>query len=249
MSSPPPPPSSSSSSSSAPPQQQPRSSGRRDEAQSGQRARSDHNVRLSKGLSYLLRHGASKEGVTLRPDGFARLDAVLSLPRFRQYSLEDIKQVVAHNDKQRFTLRQDSDIAAEDLTGWWIRANQGHSLVVEALELVPITEASELVTLVHGTYRQHWRSIERQGLRRMNRNHIHLATGLPGEGGVISGMRASSQVYIYVDAAKAMADGIVFLRSANNVILTTGKDDAGVLPACYFSRVVDRDGTVLLDRA
>lgn len=42
---------------------------------------------------------------------------------------------------------------------------------------------------VHGSYMKHWPSIHSQGLRRMNRTHIHLAPGLPGEDQVISGAR------------------------------------------------------------
>ena len=38
----------------------------------------------------------------------------------------------------------------------------------------------------------------------MNRTHIHFAPGLPKESGVISGMRASAQVYIYIDMEKAL---------------------------------------------
>jgi 2'-phosphotransferase len=37
-----------------------------------------HNVRLSKSLSYILRHGALKEGLKIRPDGFVRVDDIVS---------------------------------------------------------------------------------------------------------------------------------------------------------------------------
>lgn len=33
---------------------------------------------MSKTLSYILRHGAQKEGLTLRPDGFVRVDQLVS---------------------------------------------------------------------------------------------------------------------------------------------------------------------------
>ena len=47
----------------------------------------------------------------------------------------------------------------------------------------------------------------------MKRNHIHFAAGELGTDGVISGMRSSAQVYIYIDVHKAMENGIQFFRS------------------------------------
>lgn len=43
------------------------------------------------------------------------------------------------------------------------------------------------LTLVHGTFWQHWPSILLKGLSCRGRTHIHLAPGLPGDPGVISG--------------------------------------------------------------
>ena len=40
---------------------------------------------------------------------------------------------------------------------------------------------------------------------KMNRNHIHCAPGEPGEDGVISGMRRTCQVYVYIDLQAALA--------------------------------------------
>lgn len=37
------------------------------------------DVRISKTLSYILRHGAAKESLTLRPDGFVRVDDLVSV--------------------------------------------------------------------------------------------------------------------------------------------------------------------------
>ncbi len=36
-------------------------------------------VRISKYLSYLLRHGAEKEGLAMRADGFARVEDIVSV--------------------------------------------------------------------------------------------------------------------------------------------------------------------------
>lgn len=143
-----------------------------------------------------------------------------------------------------------------------IRANQGHSITTVRPDLL-LTRLSaddvlSLPCIVHGTYIEAWTmGIEREGLKKMTRTHIHFAPGLPnndkaGGGGVISGMRKSCTVYIYLDVphcASAVTDGIIeFYRSDNGVILTAGIDNNGILPPEYFSHVVESSsGTLLMD--
>ena len=61
------------------------------------------------------------------------------------------------------------------------------------LKLVAAGSSDCPAEAVHGTYLRNWSSIQRQGISRMNRTHVHLAPGLPGEDGVISG-----KVWVYV---------------------------------------------------
>ncbi len=58
---------------------------------------------------------------------------------------------------------------------------------VDDLELKKIKDPSEIPVIVHGTYHKHWSSIKDNGLKKMDRNHIHMATGKFGDAGVISG--------------------------------------------------------------
>ena len=81
----------------------------------------------------------------------------------------------------------------------------------------------------------------------MSRHHIHFATGLPEDSGVISGMRRTCEVYIYIDGAKCSREGIVFYQSDNGVILTAGVNGEGTIPTDYFLYVQDCDGAYLLD--
>jgi len=129
---------------------------------------------------------------------------------------------------------------------WWIRANQGHTIKVEDLELTPINDPAEVPVAIHGTHIAAWNKIAQKGLSVMGRNHIHIAVGRPGVSGVLSGMRASSEILIHIDMEKAMGGGIKFYRSANNVILTPG-DEEGFLLKEYFSVIERRDGTLLDD--
>ncbi|XP_006901597.1 PREDICTED: tRNA 2'-phosphotransferase 1 [Elephantulus edwardii] len=209
--------------------------GRRQEA-AGPRAgrthrprQQDRDVQLSKALSYALRHGALKLGLPMGADGFVPLNALLQLPQFHSFSTEDVKRVVDTNGKQRFAL-QPGDAG----TGLLIRANQGHSLQVPELELLPLETPQALPpVLVHGTFWKHWPSILLKGLACQGRTHIHLASGLPGDPGVISGMRPNCEVAVFINGPLALADGIPFFRSANGVFLTPGNADGILLPK-YF---------------
>ncbi|POV97056.1 hypothetical protein PSTT_15292 [Puccinia striiformis] len=115
------------------------------------------DVRHSETLSYILRHGAIKEKLEIGADGFIRLDELLKRPKMKNNTIKDIKRVVAENEKQRFTI-----IEQEEADGTMIRyiwANQGHSLKVERPDLIPVTDQSELPTVVHGTYSKVWDNI------------------------------------------------------------------------------------------
>ncbi|KAJ8405184.1 hypothetical protein AAFF_G00321750 [Aldrovandia affinis] len=200
----------------------------------GHRGGEDRDVRLSKSLSFALRHGAAQMGLDMSSDGFILVEDLLSHPQFRSFSLEDLESVVANNDKQRFKLRAHPEDGRLQ-----IRANQGHSVQVTDLELRAVQpDAPDCPReAVHGSYLQHWPSIRSQGLRRMKRTHIHLAPGLPGGGGVISGMRKNCDLVIYIDLHKAMTDGIPFYWSENRVLLTPG-DSEGALAPRYFTRAL-----------
>nr|XP_020491400.1 tRNA 2'-phosphotransferase 1 [Labrus bergylta] len=194
----------------------------------------DKDVRLSKSMSYALRHGANQMGLQMGTDGFLFVEELLANPQFRSYSLEDVQRVVATNDKQRFKLRPHPEDGRLQ-----IRASQGHSVQVVDLELKPILAGSPdcPAEAVHGSYLRNWNSIKQQGLSRMQRTHIHLAPGLPGEDGVISGMRRDCDLAVYIDVPKALADGIEFFWSENGVLLTAGNTEGKLLPK-YFSRAV-----------
>lgn len=201
----------------------------------------DPIVKLSKALSYVLRHGAVKEGIPIQADGYVSVQDLLKRPQFQNCTLEQIQHVVDNNDKKRFTL---TNFGAPK--GWMIKANQGHSIEVEDLSLQLITDPKDLPVAVHGTDSKSWSLIEKSGgLSRMRRNHIHMAVGLPGDNQVISGMRRSCDVYIFINVPLAMKDGFEFYRSENNVILSPGKGPHGVIPLTYFERVESRSGEVI----
>ncbi|KAH7354384.1 tRNA 2'-phosphotransferase, partial [Plectosphaerella cucumerina] len=210
----------------------------------------DRNVLISKGLSKLLRHQADSAGVKLDAGGWAELDKVLAYGPIRstKATLDDIRAVIANSDKTRFALKPNpstnpaGDESSPDAAHFLIRANQGHSIKLDSAELLkPITlEVGNLPpAAVHGTYLATWPLIEASGgLRRMGRNHVHLAQGLPDEiGKEVSGMRRDAEVLVYVDVEAALRDGgMEWWVSENGVVLTEG-DKEGMVPSRYFKEV------------
>ena len=81
------------------------------------------DIRISKKLSYFLRHGAVDHKINIRPDGFVYLDELLKKGKLKA-SVEKILGIVENNDKKRF------EMVKEDVEPfrWKIRAVQGHTL-------------------------------------------------------------------------------------------------------------------------
>ncbi len=70
--------------------------------------------------------------------------------------------VVAENNKQRFAFSDD---------GRRIRANQGHSVAVD----LGYSPATPPALLYHGTPEKSLPAVRAEGLRKMDRHHVHLS--------------------------------------------------------------------------
>ncbi|KAM0850480.1 hypothetical protein ACQ4PT_053059 [Festuca glaucescens] len=216
---------------------QPRGGGGR---RSGGRGGGDSGDRidaLGRLLTRVLRHMASELRLDMRSDGYVRVRDLLRLNLqtfakvpLKSHTVDEIREAVRRDNKQRFSLlEEDGELL--------IRANQGHTVTTVTSEslLKPIVSADEVSVCVHGTYRKNLDSILQSGLKRMARLHVHFSSGLPSDGEVISGMRRSANILIYLDVKKAMQDGMKLYISDNKVVLTEGFD--GVVPVKYFEKI------------
>ena len=193
-------------------------------------------------LVWILRHGCLENGIAIALDGFAYWDDILKRKEFKDLTPSQIKQIVADDSKQRFMLKTDP------ITGMMmIRCNQGHSFPEgtidpgKLLTLITVITVDKYPIVVHGCPTAAWLLIQKTGLNKMGRQHVHMAVGLPESGNVISGMRNSSEVTIEIDLSAALAAGIPFYVSANNVILSPGP-----IPPLFFKKVIERkSGKVL----
>ena len=196
------------------------------------------SIHLSKTLTWLLRHHVVDKGLKITSDGFVLIDDVLKLEEFKNYNFDDITKVVETNDKKRFDLKEDNGVH-------YIRANQGHSH-----EVASKIKQEELLTrldkplplILHGTTYKALGEIKKSGLKKMGRSHIHFAINddiVEGNKGQ-SGIRGNCQVMVYLNMEKAMNDGIEFFISSNNVVLSPGVGNDGIIDAKYIEKIIDR---------
>ena len=175
-------------------------------------------IRISKYLSKHLRHQPERLGLELQPGGWAPVERLLAASARDRFPISrpELEEVVKRNDKRRFSF---------DPTGKLIRANQGHSVQVD-LGLKPVEPPP---VLYHGTGERSAAAIEREGLRKMRRHHVHLS-GDEATARTV-GARHGRPVVFAVDAAGMRRDRRPFYRSENGVWLVDS------VPPEYLTRL------------
>lgn len=161
----------------------------------------------SKFLSLVLRHRPDLLGLTLRPNGWVSVEQLIeaAAKNGKNLSRALINEVVDTSDKSRFSLSEDGQL---------IRANQGHSTSV-ALEFEQVAPPD---FLFHGTAQKSIAVIQKDGLQKMRRHHVHLSADQETAHKV--GKRHGLPVVITVNASVMAQDGFVFFLSTNGVWLT-----------------------------
>src|SRR3990170_1485258 len=109
---------------------------------------------MSKYLSYLLRHGAVKEGLDIDKEGFVKVTELLEF----LINKENNFYIRASQGHSIVTVMEDA--------------------------MVPIIDPNQYPEVIHGTFRKNLKSILDTGLSKMARNHIHFANGLSATSGI-----------------------------------------------------------------
>lgn len=161
---------------------------------------------ISKFLSLVLRHKPEEIGISMDSEGWVDVDELIEKCNRKKQSLdfEILEEVVITNDKQRFSFN-------DDYTR--IRANQGHTIAVD-LQFEPV---KPLDVLYHGTVAKFIDDIKVNGLKKMQRLHVHLSKDL--ETATRVGSRRGKAIILKVRASEMHQDGYPFYLSANGVWL------------------------------
>lgn len=177
----------------------------------------DNNLKkMSKYLSFVLRHKPDDIGLELDENGWASIDELIEKIVKYKISREVLNVIVETNDKQRFAI----DSATNR-----IRANQGHSIEVD-LSLAAFEPPDYLL---HGTAERFEQSILNKGLSKQKRHHVHLSESKSVAFAV--GGRYGKPVLLKIDTKSMYSQGYQFYKTANNVWLVSE------VPAKFIQRL------------
>ncbi|HEY9881786.1 MAG TPA: RNA 2'-phosphotransferase [Leptolyngbyaceae cyanobacterium] len=167
----------------------------------------DKFTKTSKFLSLVLRHQPETIGIVLDSAGWVSVSELLQAchTHGQPLTLAELHEVVANNDKQRFSFSED---------GQKIRANQGHSVPVN-LGYSPAVPPS---ILYHGTVERFLPSIKEEGLKKGTRHHVHLSPDEETARRV--GGRRGKPVILRIESGEMHQAGYEFFQSENGVWLT-----------------------------
>jgi len=168
---------------------------------------SEDKQKISKFLSYVLRHRPDEIGLSLDISGWASVSELIEKSKSASVDLTEelIRELVRSSDKQRFALSED---------GTKIRANQGHSINVD-LALKPQLPPE---ILFHGTASRFLDSIRTDGLKPLSRQHVHLS--FDEATAIKVGQRHGKPVVLKIKAGEMHRAGREFFLSENGVWLT-----------------------------
>ncbi len=171
-----------------------------------QHAQRGGDVKLGRFLSLVLRHNPDAAGIALDEHGWADVRDLLGGVRRsgRQIDMETLERIVRENNKQRYSFNADHTK---------IRANQGHSVQVD----VELTAAKPPLYLYHGTAARFLAAIQREGIKKMTRQYVHLSGDF--QTAMEVGRRHGAPAVITVDAEAMSHDGEIFYLSENGVWL------------------------------
>ncbi len=175
----------------------------------------DRLTRLSKVVSYALRHRPWEFELELSPDGWAPTDQLLAAlradPDWREVTENDLVAMIEASPRRRHELRDGQ-----------IRAYYGHSVAVEAPMDDTVPEC-----LYHGTAPATLEAILRDGLLPIGRRFVHLGVD-PSIARTVGRRKAADPVVLEVDVPAAQLGGTRFHRASREIVVT----DA--VPAAYL---------------
>ena len=157
--------------------------------------------RLSRFLTFLLRHKPKDYPVSIDREGFAPWRDVVELVQQRFYDVTEgqIRALIAGAEKKRFEIRGDK-----------VRATYGHSFPVD----LGGTATEPPAQLYFGAARDLAQSMLRRGLEPRDRQYVHLSV-TAAEAESVARRHDPAPAILVIDAEAAHAEGVRFYESCS----------------------------------
>ena len=178
-------------------------------------------IRISKFLSYILRHRPNKFGLELDSNGYASLSEVLIILniKFKEINItrQTLEDIIEKSDKRRFELIEHK-----------IKAYYGHSIekkirLKEVLSLPPI--------LYHGTTLNAYYKIKLEGLIKKNRQYVHLSDDVR-DAFLVGKRRSKNPIILKINVKSAHQEKVKFFKSGDMYL-------ADYIPPKFISRIYE----------
>ncbi len=176
-------------------------------------------IRLSKEISYALRHAPWEYELEMDGEGWVSvgqlLDALHRTDKWRNICEADLTEMIEKSEKKR-----------HELADGKIRAFYGHSIPMKILK----EEKMPPDFLYHGTARRFLESIRENGLLPQRRQYVHLSQDIETAEKVGS-RHDNKPCILIIDAKKAWNEGIKFYLGNEKVWL------ADTIPSRYIKEM------------
>ncbi|MHA1294665.1 MAG: RNA 2'-phosphotransferase [Promethearchaeota archaeon] len=164
-------------------------------------------IKISKFLSFILRHHPEIYGIKLNSDGFADLEQIIDILNqkfkfndFKGITKKILKNIIKKSDKCRYEISNNK-----------IRAYYGHSIkekiIMDELKKIP-------KKLFHGTTLKAYRCIKKEGLKNKSRQYVHLTNNIKNAE-IVAKRRTNNPIILEINTDNAKKDGVKFYKSGD----------------------------------
>lgn len=168
----------------------------------------DNDLKLGRFISLILRHKPETIDLKLDKNGWANVNELIKKisKSGREIDFKTLERIVNENNKKRYSFNDDKTK---------IRAVQGHSIEVD-LELKEVVPPA---ILYHGTAFKNLENIKKQGIKKMNRQHVHLSADVEIAKNVAT-RHSGKYIILEIDTEAMLKENYKFYLSENKVWLT-----------------------------
>ena len=167
----------------------------------------DNDVKLGRFISLILRHKPETIDIKLDENGWADTKELIEkiTESGREINFETLERIVNENNKKRYSFNEDKTK---------IRAVQGHSIDVN-LELKEVVPPA---ILYHGTAFKNLESIKKVGIKKMNRQHVHLSADVETAKNVAT-RHSGKYIILEIDTEAMLKENYKFIFREFNIYI------------------------------